>query len=48
MIWKDEKVEVLEHETEAFSITIRCRLIGGLDDWILSVCVWTGFEWGSG
>lgn len=36
MIWNADKVEILEHEIGAFSISVLSRLQGGLEEWIFS------------
>lgn len=36
MIWNEEKVEVLEWEVGAYSISIRCKMVDGEDEWVFS------------
>lgn len=36
MIWNSDKVELLDQEIGAYSISVRCKLQGGLDAWIFS------------
>lgn len=32
MIWNANKVEIMDHEIEAYLISIRCRLCGGSEE----------------
>lgn len=34
MIWNEDKVEVVEHEVGAFSISVHCGKINVLEDWV--------------
>lgn len=36
MVWNNEIVEVLEHEISAYSIFLRCRLKGKVEEWVFS------------
>lgn len=45
MIWNGEKFEIIEHEISAYSISLRCKMIGGLRDWIF-LGVYSPVLWG--
>lgn len=36
MIWNKNRIEMLEHEVGAFSISIRCRMVDDVVEWVFS------------
>lgn len=36
MIWNGARVKVLEHEVGAFSISVRCRMVNMLEEWVFT------------
>lgn len=35
-MWNEDKLEILEHEIGAYLVSIRCKLINDMKDWIFS------------
>lgn len=48
MIWNDDMLEVMEHKVEAFSVSSRCRMVEGFEEWIFSGGLWSSMLVGSG
>lgn len=32
--WNEDRIEMLEFEVGAFSISIRCRMVDGMEEWM--------------